>query len=305
MANTTLSFAKSIAITDYMPAFIQRYQKQGWNWGDITTIKSTKRATEQVYSYGGYGQARQTGELDSIYYENMFELDATSYQMVKYTLGTIFSHELLQDRREHMPDFMREAGSLMGDSHQFIRDVAAAAWFNRATNSSYPLWDGTELASSSRTLKSGDTFDNLLASASISFDSVWLALTHYETNLLTQSGLYISDKPYALLYHPSKEKEVQAILKSNLEPGTADNDKNTIQAYGLKAIPSRFFTSTTAWAIVGERFKADNLWFDREKPNKMPAMEDSFDLMGTKLRTHQRFDTGLRDFTYCVYNAGA
>jgi hypothetical protein len=305
MANTTFSFAKAISLTDYLPAFIQRYDKQSWPWEKIYSIKNTTNATEQVFSYAGFGQARQTGELDSIYYENMSELAATTFTVYKYTLATIFSHELLKDRRDHMPDLMKEAGSLMGDSHQFIRDVAAAAFLNRATNSSYPLWDGTELASDSRTLKSGDTFDNLLTSASITFDNVWLAITHFESNLLTQSGLYISDKPKYLVYHPSKEKEVQAVLKSNLEPGTADNDLNTIRAYGLVPIPCRFLTTTTNWAIMGERFKNDNMWFDREKPSKPPAMEDSFDLMGTKLRTYQRFAVGLRDFTYCVFNPGA
>ena len=79
MANTTFSFAKAISLTDYLPAFIQRYDKQSWPWEKIYSIKPTTNATEQVFSYAGFGQARKTGELDSIYYENMSELAATTF----------------------------------------------------------------------------------------------------------------------------------------------------------------------------------------------------------------------------------
>jgi hypothetical protein len=115
--------------------------------------------------------------------------------------------------------------------------------------------------------------------------------------------LYLQDRPEYLIYHPSKEKEVQAILKSSLQPGTADNDKNTIQGYNLKPVPCRFLTTTTYWFIAGSRFKNDFLWFERESVKT--AMEDDFDRMGVKFRSYQRFAVGVRDFLWLVGNPGA
>ncbi len=301
MANTTYSFAKAVAITDYLPAFIDRSKLQSWDWGKLFTKKKTNRATEQIFSYAGLPVARKTGEMEQIYYADMSELAATTYTVAKYTLATLFSHELLKDN-QHLPDLMKEAGQSMGDSHAFIRDVHAAAFLNRAFNSSYTMFDGVELCGD-HTMKSGDTFTNKLTTASLTWDNLWTAINSFETAMYTQSGLYLRDTPKFLVYHPSKEKEVQAILKSTLQPGTADNDKNTIQAYGLVPIPCRHLSTSTNWFLAGEGFPQDNLWFDREKVST--AMEDSFDLMATKIRTFQRFASGVKNFTHIFGNEGS
>lgn len=301
MANTTYAFTKATAITDYMPAFRTNAEKQSWDWGQLVTKKKTSRATEQVFSYTGLPVPRQTGELQDIYYADMAELDATTYTVSKYTLATIFSHELLKDNI-HLPDLMKEAGAAMGESHSFIRDVAAAQTYNRAFNSSYPLYDGVELCGE-HTMNDGTTFDNDLTAASITFDNVWLAVNHFETTLVNHNGLFLRDTPKFLIYHPSKEKEVRAILESQLEPDTADNNKNTLKSYSLKAVPCRHLTTSNNWFIAGSRWPSSVLWFDREKVSV--AMEDDFDRMGTKIRSYQRFTLGPKEFVYIVGNPGA
>jgi hypothetical protein len=302
MANTTFSFAKAISLTDYMPAFRAKETAQSWDWGKIVTKKTTKRATEQVFGFVGLGAARQTKELDTIYYQNMSELDATTFTVNKFTLATMFSHELIEDNL-HLPDLMAEAGVAMGESHSFIRDQAVAAILNRAFSSSYTMYDGVELCGT-HTLKDGTSFDNDLTPASITYDNVWSAVNHFETSLYTHAGLYIHDRPEFLIYHPSKEKEVRAILKSTKgEPGTADNDANTLLDYNLKPIPCRHLTTSTNWFIAGSKFKNDFMFFTREGVKK--AMEDDFDRMGVKVRTFQRFAVGVKDFLFICGNPGA
>jgi hypothetical protein len=239
--------------------------------------------------------------LDTIYYADMAELAATTFTVKKYTLATIFSHELLKDN-QHLPDLMKEAGQSMGDSHSFIRDVASASVFNRAFNSSYTMYDGVELCGS-HTMKDGTTLTNELTAASLTFDNVWLMINYFETSLISHAGLYLRDTPKYIIYHPSKEKEVSAILESTNEPGVADNDKNTLRSYNLKKIPCRFLSTSSNWFIAGSRFKSSWLWFNREGVSS--AMEDDFDVMATKLRTHQRFAHGVKEFVYIVGNQGA
>ena len=301
MANTTYAFAKAVALTSYMPAFIDKSEKQSWDWEKIVTKKSTDGATEQIFSYAGLPVARKTGELGSIYYADMKELGSTTFTVGKYTLATLFSHELLKDNR-HIKSLFKDAGVSMGDSHAYIRDVHAAAPFNRAFQVAYPMFDAVELCGT-HTMASGDSFNNELTTSSFTWDNIWSGINKFETSMLTQSGLFMKDTPKYVMYHPSKEKEWQAIKQSDLKPGTTDNTKNTLGSYNLVGISNRHLTTSTNWFILGSRFKDDYLWFDREKVQT--ATEDSFDLMATKLRTYQRFASGVKNFTHIFGNVGA
>jgi hypothetical protein len=230
----------------------------------------------------------------------MAELAATTFSVTKKTLATMFSHEFINDAW-HLPDMMAEAGKAAGESQAFVRDQAVAAILSGAFASTQ-TYDGSYLCST-HTLKNGSTYDNALAAASITFDNLWLMINHFETAPLSQMGLYLQDVPKYLIYHPSKEKEVRAVLKSSLEPGTANNDKNTVQDYNLIPIPNRFLTTTTHWFIAGSRFKNDFCFFTRE--GVKTAMEDDFDRMGVKFRSYQRFAVGVRDFLWIIGNPGA
>lgn len=301
MANTTFSFAKAVARTMYQPAFRQNQTEQLWPYDKICSMKSTTRATEEVFSTSGLPAAAKTGELEPIYYADMHELGSTVFTVGKYTIATMASHELIEDNI-HLPDIFKEAGAASGESMAFIKAQAIAAPLNRAFNSSYTMYDGVELCGT-HTMKSGDSFVNELTASSITFDNVWLMVNHFETTLLSQSGLYLKDSPKYLIYHPSKEKEVQAVLKSQLEPGTADNDKNTIKDYNLVPVPCRYLTTSTNWFLASPKFADDFQFWSREKPKT--KMKDDFDRMGTKFRNHCRFAVGVRDFIRIVGNQGA
>jgi hypothetical protein len=300
MALTTYAFAKSVALTDYMPPFRQAKEQVTWPWEKIVSKKKTNRATEQVFSYTGLPAANQTGELEPIYYADAAELAATTFTVTKKTLATMFSHEFLQDAW-HLPDMMAEAGKMAGESQAYVRDLAVAAilYGAFATTTTY---DSSYLCDS-HTMKNGGTYDNDLGPSSITFDNLWLMINHFETAPVTHQGLYLKDTPKYLIYHPSKEKEVRAVLRSDWKPGGADNDYNSVQDYNLVPIPCRFLTTTTHWFIAGSRFKNDFLFFERE--GVKTAMEDDFDRMGVKFRSYQRFAVGVRDFLWIVGNPGA
>ena len=301
MANTTYSHAKAVARTMYQPAFRQKQVEQLWDYGKICSMHTTQKATEEVFSYSGLPAANKTGELEPIYYADMHELGSTTFTVNKFSIATMFSHELIKDNI-HLPDVLKEAGTASGESMAFIKAQAIAAILNRAFNSSYTMYDGVELCGS-HTMKSGDSFDNDLTPASLTFDNVWSAINHFETSLLSHSGLYLKDTPKYLIYHPSKEKEVLAILQSNLEPGTADNDKNTIKNYNLVPVSCRYLTTSTNWFLASERFKDDFQFWNREKPRT--DTEDDFDRMGVKFRNYARFAVGVRDFIRIAGNPGA
>lgn len=312
MANTTFDYVKAISLVDYMPAFRTKSDIQTWNWQSITSVKETNRASEQVFSYVGLPASEATGELEPVSYRSTSELEPTLFLVNKYTLGTMFSFELLADNN-HIRDFLSEAGEMMGESHSFVVDAVVAETFNRAFDPLFPVYDGVELCGT-HTLFSGDIYDNALPPASLTFDSIWDAIIHYETTLLSQSGIFIHDRPEWLMYHPSKQKQVEAIFESPGQPVDPDiigvgpvvnvdnENANTLKKYSLRLIPNRHLTNTEAWFVGGSKFKNDHCFFWRDRPQV--DMEDDFDRMGVKVRSFQRFANGVREFKFIVGNPG-
>ena len=303
MANTTYSNVKAISLTDYMPAFKTSSDIQGWDWKKLYTMKKTSRATEQVFSYAGLPVAQQTKELQTLNYADMAELAATTFTVSKYTLATLFSHELLKDN-QHLPEFLKEAGKCAGDSHSFAKDIAAASFLNNAfTAGTSAMYDGVALCGS-HTMNDGTAFTNKLTTSSLTWDNLWEAVNKFETSLVAHSGIYLRDTPKFLAYHPSKEKEVRAILRTTEgQPGTADNDKNTIRDYNLVPVPCRHLSTSANWFLMGSRFPASNCWFTREGLSN--KTEDDFDRMAVKFRSYQRWARGVKEFTYIFGNEGA
>jgi len=305
--STTYSFSKAVAITDYLKPFKTNSELQSWDWDKIVTKKSTSRATEQIFSWAGLPPARETNELQDVFFSDLHELAATTFTVGKYTLGTLFSYEFLQDN-QHLPDLMGEAGACMGDSHSYIRDYSVAQTFNRAFNSSYTMYDGVELCGS-HTLNDGTSLDNDLGPSSITYDNFWLMVDYFETSMYNHSGLFLRDDPKYIIYHPSKEKQVCAVLDSANEPGTADNDINALNSskgkrnFNFVRIPCRHLTTSTNWFIAGTKFPQDYLYFTRE--GLKTKMWDDHERMGTKINSWQRFAHGPREFIRIVGNPGA
>jgi hypothetical protein len=179
MATTTYSYAKSVALTDYLPPFRQAKEQVTWPWEKIVTKKSTKRATEQVYPYTGLPAANQTGELESIYYADSNELGAVTFTVTKKTLATMFSHEMINDSW-HLPDVMEEAGKMAGESQAYIRDLAVAAILYGAFDTTVTYEGASTYLCDSHTMNNGGTYDNDLGPSSITFDNLWLMIRYAE-----------------------------------------------------------------------------------------------------------------------------
>lgn len=301
MANTTHAFTKAISRQVFQPPFRVAADQYSWPWEKITTVKTSSAATESTFSFNGLGYARQTGELEPVFYNDMSENASTTWTHAKYTLGTMFSQELMEDSQ--YISFVKEAGQAIGEGQAYMVEYTVATVLNRAFNSSYTLWDGSELCASSHTTFSGDSVDNDLTAASLDFDTLWSAISHFETTLVTQDGLPITDKPKFLIYHPSQEKDVIKLLKtSSGQPDTPDHSVNSLTLYGLIPVSCRHLTSTY-WFVAGSKFPKDFIFYWRIR--KEVKQEGDFDRDAIKIKSRQRYSVGLRDWTYIVGNPGA
>jgi len=300
MANTN-HFAKSVSLVDYQPAFITGSNLQTWDWQAFTTIKQTDRLTEQVFSYTGLGLPRQTNQQNPFYFDEMYELGATTFTNVKYTLSTRFSYELLKYDK-HVRDLAKKAGSQMGKSHAYLRDTKVAYIFNQAFSSTYiSMYDSAALLAT-HTLNDGTSYDNALTAASLSFDNLWAMIDHFSTSTYNHKGLLINPKAKWLVTNPTNRQEVEKILESSAEPDTLAN-KNSLANKQITPIYCPHLSSTTAYFLLAEDFKDDLWFFNVESPRYID--EDDNTIHGTNFFSWQIFSVLPKEFINIVGNPGA
>jgi len=302
MPNTTFNFASAISLTRFQPAFRKHAEMYSWDWQQLADIQSSSTATQQIFGWYGLPAAQERGQLEGSYWADMGELDPITLTASKYSIAHTFSDELLTDN-VNIKNLMGDAGQAAGESHAATVDMVVAQIFNRATNSSYPMYDGVEMCGT-HTLKSGDSLVNLMATpSSISHSSVWDTVDYFMTSLRNQAGLYMADEPFAILTHTSNLQAARKVVEAPGEPDTANpNNPNTLKNFNLKIITCRYLTSTTGWFLIGRRFIKDLkfFWVWKKRTKQYPDN----DLGGVKVKTEQRYMVGVRDFLNIVYNPG-
>lgn len=303
MAMVSPEFVRSLSQQIYQPAMRKKADTKHWDWSDFFTVKSSDFAYEQSYRYTGMGPGVATGELEPAYYGKFRELGTTTWTHSKYTLGSMWSQEFIEDNR-NLPEIGGAVGEMVQEGLNYIVDYTVAQHFNRAFNSSYPLYDSVELCGTHTLQKTpATTVANEMTASSITFDTLWLAINYYEYQLFTHENLPMTSTPKYLLYHPSQKKTVMKILDSmGMEPDTTDNNKDTLKKYGLIPVECRFLTSTY-WFLLSDKCKEDFLFYWRVKQETKDDAD--FDRDAAKIKSRIRFSSGPADWFSILGNTGA
>ncbi len=304
MSMTPAQWANSVSLQYFQPTFRISRNESCWDWKSLYTVKSSKRAGEQQYSFGGIGAAVETGINEVVHYMDMSEQSKTSWTHTTFTAGVQLPRQLVED--DQYVGFLQEAGSQLGHSHSYIRDLWAAYPFIRAFNSSYTMFDGVELCGT-HTNEHGDTIDNDQASASIDWQAIWDHILYFEYGMVDEAGLPYWDDPDAIIFHPSKLQDVRKALEAVWEPDTGARNPQTLSKYNLRAIPCRLLTATSSvypWFITGKKFKQDLIFWDRVSPTVEQSDQAAFDTYGIKFRSRQRISTGPKHYIHINGNPG-
>lgn len=300
MAMHPAQFIKTVGTQLFFPPFRNKALEKHWPWNEIYTEKKSNKAQEQTYSYTGIGPAVATPVFGDTYYADMQELEKTQWVHERYTLGAILPQELIEDSQ--YIEFTRELGAAIGEGHAYSRDLAAAYPLINAF-STFTVYDGSPLCSA-HTLKNGQTLNNALPAASLSYSAVWDAILYFYTSMYTDDGLPMEDEPAYLIYHPVKMPIVELLSRNEYEPtsvGGTLNNRNLNLLPKLRQVPCRFLPQAY-WFVAGQGFKEDNIFWRRVDPT-VKTSED-FDRWGIKFASRSRFSFGPRDFRRIVGNPG-
>jgi len=174
------------------------------------------------------------------------------------------------------------------------KETLCANVLNRAFTAGYNGGDGVPLVATNHPLAQGTFSNQLTTPAALSQTSLEQLLIQIR-NAVDNNGKRIRLNPEKLVVSPSNVFQAEALLKSVLRTGTADNDINPVKSMGLlaggQANLSRL-TSTTAWWIKTDAPEGLKLMMRRGLEK---SMEGDFETDSTRFKSTERYAVGWTD----------
>lgn len=280
--------------------FGKNYNEIPMEWQSVFEKDSSEKAYEKVVETTGFGLAPVKSEGGSVAYDTDAEGITNVLTHVVYALGYIVTREELDDNQYKSLSERRSRG--LAFSMRQTAEIVHANILNRAFSSSYTYGDGKALCASDHTTRSGNQ-SNLLTAADLSESSLEDAVKTLHA-VKNARGLRIAVKPRRLIIHTDDMFNATRILKSELRPGTANNDINAIRAMGSipEIVPMHFLTDTDAWFVQTD--VPDGMlsyWRNEVELTK----DQDFDTENAKAKARMRFAAGFGDWRCMFGNAGS
>jgi len=218
-----------------------------------------------------------------------------TYKHTEFADGIEIERKLLDDA-QYAGIF--DSAAMLAQSFSRRRDDDAASVFNHAFSSSYTGYDSVALCSDShpRGKNNATVVDNsyALALSKANLGTIRTAMRKF----VDDQGRRISIRPDTLLVPPDLEETAHDIVRSPLDPDSANNRANMF--YGLlKVIVWDALTDTNAWFLIDSQMSKRYLkWVDRISPEF--AAVDDFDTMRRKYRGYMRYSYGWSEWRWII-----
>jgi len=260
------------------------------------------KAFEEDVQMIGFGAAPTKAEGAMINYDSGREGFVSRYVHETVALAFAITEEAEEDGL--YGSLGAKYARALARSMQQTKEVKGANVFNNATGTSVG-GDGVSLLNGSHPLGGGGTASNKLATAAD------LSETSLET-LLVQISTAVDDRsiPVALsgrklAVPPQLVFIAERILKSNLRPGTADNDINAMRNMGMipeGVVVNQRFTDPDQYFILTDC--PDGMKHFVRAPIKK-AVEGDFETGNLRYKVRERYSFGFTDWRGVYGSEGA
>lgn len=266
------------------------------------TESSDKRYEERVQRTG-FGLAPIKPEGESIQYDSAQEGFTSRMTNVTYALGFKITEEAVED------NLYMEAGTQysawLARAMKQTKENVAANVYNRAFNSSYVGGDGKELLATDHPSLSGSQSNELGTPADLS-EAALEDLTIQIMQATDDRGLRIQLKPKSLIVPVQGYYEAGRILRSELRPGTANNDINALKAMGVipEVVTNHYLTDADAFFIRTDMPSGEGLIHQERRAIRFKQDED-FDTSNLCYKADERYAFGWASWRGVFGSAGA
>lgn len=231
-----------------------KYEQIPSRYDKIFTKFNSKMALERTAEmrYLGYAQLKTEGG-QTAFDNGAGERYVYNQEHIEIGLGYAITRKAIDDNLYKSQFAPSNLGLI--ESFQQTKEVYGANLINTATvyNSSVG-GDGKALCATDHPIDGGTVANRPLVDVDLNEGSLLNAMISIRTSFKDQAGLKTFAQARKLLIPAQLEPVALRLLKTELRPGTADNDVNAIQmtAGGLPEsyMVNEFFTSATAWFLL-------------------------------------------------------
>ena len=273
--------------------FGMEYDRYPEQWRSLYSTEQSMKAFEEDVQMIGFGAAPTKAEGAMISYDSGREGFVSRYVHETVALAFAITEEAEEDGL--YGSLGAKYARALARSMQHTKEIKGANIFNNATTTSLG-GDGQALLDGSHPLGGGGTASNILATPAD------LSETSLET-LLVQISQAVDDrsKPIALsgrklAVPPGLIFIAERIIKSNLRPGTADNDINAMRNMGMipeGVVVNQRFTNPDQYFILTDC--PDGMKHFVRSPIKK-AVEGDFESGNLRYKCRERYSFGFTDW---------
>jgi len=272
----------------------QTYNEHQTEYTDLYDVETSTKAYEEDVQVTGFGLAVLKAEGAAASYDSETQGVVSRYTNLAYALGYIVTYEEMQDNLYETVSTRRAKANAFS-MNQTIENVAAAP-YNRAFNTSYTFGDGKALIVTDHPFATGGTGSNALSPAADLSEAAVEDLTIQMMGATTDRGLLINVMPRSLIVPRQEWYNGNRIMKSVLQPDTANNNPNLIRELnvfpeGLKL--NHYLTSAHAWFIRTNAMQGMQMFW-RQKP--VFTQDNDFDTKNAKALAYMRLSFGNTDW---------
>lgn len=268
---------------------------------EIYSAESSDRSFEEEQKLSGFGLAPVKPEGSSITYDTAQESFTARYTHETVAMGFSITEEAIED---NLYDALaaRYTKALARSMSQ-TKQIKAASLLNLGFTT-YLTGDGVALFNASHPTVSGAVNANV-PSVPVDINETALEQAHIDISAwVDERGLLISARPRKLIVPPQLHYVTTRLLKTEMRPGTADNDVNAIVTNGTYPEGHRvnnFLTDPDAWFIMTD---VPNGFKHFTRVAMATNMEGDFDTGNVRYKARERYSFGISDPLAAYASAG-
>ena len=231
-----------------------KYEMISSQYDKIFTKHDSKMALERTAEmrYLGLAQLKTEGG-QTAFDNNAGERYVYNQEHVEIALGYAITRKAIDDNLYKTQFAPSNLGLI--ESFQQTKEIYGANVLNTATTYNSAVGgDGVALCSTAHPIDGGTVANTPSTQVDLNEATLLNAMIAVRTNFRDQAGLKTFARARKLIIPPSLEPVAIRLLKTELRPGTADNDTNAIMmtAGGLPEsyMVNDFLTSSYAWFLL-------------------------------------------------------
>lgn len=272
----------------------QIYNQHETEYTHLYEVMDSDKAYEEEVQITPFGIAPLKSEGGPVTYDSEVQGVTARYTHLAYSLGYIVTFEELRDNK-YKEVATRRAEANAFSINQTIETVAAFLYNNAFVTTFFTTADGVALGSTAHVNATGGTFSNVLSPAADLSEAALEDLTVQLMGFQDDRGNFISVMPRCLIIARQEWYNANRILKSVLQPDTANNNINVLKA--TNAFPdglymNHYLTAPHAW-FIRTNCPHGMQMFWRDQP--IFDQDNDFDTKNAKASTYLRFSVGATD----------